>query len=175
MTRPLFRPQADPAPDPLLAFGRLTQAVKHLSRQLAQLPDGRTDYHGTLQTMRAASIALTADLSELIDGCEQLAPAEPALEVVRDHNLPSSDQPPAKVKRGRGRPPRTEPVPKPEEEGGHVTLREKILRLLRSSGPLTTAKIAAQVGIESHTASQQLWLAKKVGLATDADGLWSVR
>jgi hypothetical protein len=179
VNRPLFRSQAEPAPDPLLAFGRLSQAVKHLSRQLAQLPDGRTDYYGTLQTMRATAIALTVDLGELIDACEPAA-AEPALEVVRAHKLPSSDQPPAKEKRGRGRPPRIDPGPKPEEEGGHVTLREKIIRVLKSKGPQTSAKVSNHLhaggdDVDLSMVERLLFLAKRDGKLTEDDGLWSVR
>lgn len=184
MTRALFRSQIDAAPDPLLAFGRMSSAVKHLSRQLSQLPCGNTDYYGTLQTMRTAAIAITVDLGYLIDGCERAnQPIEPVLEVVRAHSLPTSEQPPAREPKRRGRPPRTEPGPKPApvaaEGEPRVTVRDKILRFLSAKGPANTSRVRNHLSQQGHEldlgpVEQHLYNAKGAGKVIEADGLWSV-
>ncbi len=153
------------APEPLVIWGRLDAAVKHIAKQVRHIPEASHDYHGTLKTIHSAAASLTEGVEELLAAYysskfERESPlTEPAAEEVIDGHFadvddepqpakadpepepaaPAPDPKPAAVKR---RQPQTIRVPidvrAAERNGQPVSVRERILTMVRR-GPQSSA------------------------------------
>jgi hypothetical protein len=144
------------APEPLVIWGRMNEALKHIAKQVRHIPEATHDYHGTLKTIHSAALSVVADVEELLtayytDKFERESKPDPDERVI-DAEFAEVDEMPAKTDppvpepapaaeepkpspRAVKRQPQTIRVPlevrKAERDGQPVSVRERILTMLR--------------------------------------------
>lgn len=64
-------PPAEPPRPAIVIYGRMMATCKHASQQIGHLPHADHDYHGTLQMILTASLAIEADARLLLKYLDQ--------------------------------------------------------------------------------------------------------